>query len=145
MYHIDGSELPEDEIYHEEKFFGRAHDDLIPGTYKPIANKSNDYLIDRERQRSVNFTGINGVNAQDMAVQESMGPIYDRTKEHLGSADLAIITARRMLLEAAKDVEDGRDPVGTGDAGYSVRAAEMLMAEELNWHEAMQGELIAKL
>jgi hypothetical protein len=74
-----------------------------------------------------------------------MGPIYDRTKEHLGSADLAIITARRMLLEAAKDVEDGKDPVGTGDAGYSVRAAEMLMPEELNWHDAMKSELVAKL
>ena len=71
MYHIDGSELPEEEVLYEEAFFGRGPGDLIPGTYKSIANKSNDYLIDREMQRTVNFTGINGVNAQDMAIQES--------------------------------------------------------------------------
>ena len=121
------------------------HDDLDSGTYIPIANKSNDYLIDRECQKTVNFTGINGVNTQDMAVQEGMGTIYDRTKEHLGSADLAIITARPYAADAAKTWKKAEDPVGTGDAGYSVRAAEMLMPEDINWHEAMQGELIAKL
>src|SRR4030095_9799951 len=56
-----------------------------------IRTPENAYLLDRERQRSVSYTGIVGVGNQDRAVTESMGPIYDRTKEHLGTTDLAIV------------------------------------------------------
>ena len=49
---------------------------------------ANDYLLDREIQRTTSYTGIWSVNDQDRSVQESMGPIYDRRKEHLGSSDL---------------------------------------------------------
>ena len=48
------------------------------------------------------FTGIKGVNVQDIVVQESMGTIVDRTKENLGAADLAIVHFRRLLLNAAR-------------------------------------------
>lgn len=84
---------------------------LIPGTFKPLANKSNDYLIDREKQRTHNYTGIWGVNEQDRSLQESMGPIFDRSREHLGTADLAVIQARRILLQAARDLQDGKPPI----------------------------------
>jgi hypothetical protein len=47
------------------------------------------------------FTGLKGVNLQDIVVQESMGRIVDRTKENLGPADLAIVHFRRLLLETA--------------------------------------------
>ncbi|HLF03885.1 MAG TPA: hypothetical protein VI855_01520, partial [Dehalococcoidia bacterium] len=73
-------------------------------------NRSNDWMIDRDVQRTVNYTGIIGVNTQDMAIQETMGAVYDRSKEHLGSADLAVIATRRLLLQAIKDVQEGRDP-----------------------------------
>ncbi len=62
--------------------------------------RANDWLIDREMQRNQNFTGIPGTNTQDLAVQESMGRIVDRSREQLGATDRAIITARRLLLEA---------------------------------------------
>ena len=75
-------------------------------------NKANDYLLDREYQRTESFGAIRGVNTQDMAVQESMGPIYDRSKEHLGSADTAIIMMRRQLMQAARDVQEGKNPLG---------------------------------
>lgn len=75
--------------------------ELIPDTFTPRRNQSNDYLIDRELQRTYNYSGIYGINDQDRGVQESMGPICDRRNEHLGTADRAVMTARRNLLEAA--------------------------------------------
>ncbi|HWG03480.1 MAG TPA: Rieske 2Fe-2S domain-containing protein, partial [Beijerinckiaceae bacterium] len=58
---------------------GRGKDDFIPGTYELRQCKANDYLIDRAAQKTQTFTGIKGVNTQDWAVQEGMGPIVDRS------------------------------------------------------------------
>src|SRR5947208_1103421 len=69
----------------------REHVVLIPGTFRQTHNKDNDYLIDREVQRTVNFTGLPGNHVQDSCVTESMGPIYDRTREHLGTTDKTVI------------------------------------------------------
>ena len=89
---------------------GRAFPpELIPGTFIPKRNMENDYLLDREVQRSTTYTGIWGVNDQDRAIQESMGPIYERSKEHLGTSDLAIITARKRLLNLARELQQGID------------------------------------
>ncbi len=73
-------------------------------------NKANDFLLDRDKQRSFSYTGIIGVGQQDMAVTESMGEIYDRSREHLGTTDRAIITMRRQLINAAKDLANGIEP-----------------------------------
>jgi hypothetical protein len=139
----DGSPLTEEEIHLEGTVTGRGPDDLLPG-YRLKQNRSNDYMIDREMQRIVSFTGIAGVNTQDMAIQESMGPIYDRSKEHLGSSDLAVITMRRLLLQAAHDVQNGREPLGVRGGSHAVRPAEMVVAEDLHWHDQMKAELVAR-
>ena len=91
-------------------------------TFRSFRNASNNYMIDREMQRSVNFTGIIGTNTQDRAVQESMGPILDRTQEHLGPSDRQIIVARQLMLEAVKAVQRGEQPRGANDAYYRARA-----------------------
>ena len=78
--------------------------------YRPIANKSNDFLIDRELQRSYNFTGIIGTGNQDMAAQVSMGRITDRTNEMLGITAVGIIEMRKLFLNAAKDLCEGKEP-----------------------------------
>lgn len=106
---------------------GRAFPpELIPGTFLPKRNMANDYLLDREIQRTTSYTGIWGVNDQDRAIQESMGPIYDRRKEHLGTSDLAIITARKRLLNLARDLQQGIEPfpASHGDI-YRVRAMDV--------------------
>ena len=82
----------------------------VPGTFRTLANRDNDYLIDREMQKKTNYSGIFGVRNQDIAMVESMGTIYDRTREHLGTADLAIIAARRVLLRMAEQLEAGIEP-----------------------------------
>ncbi|HLG73959.1 MAG TPA: aromatic ring-hydroxylating dioxygenase subunit alpha [Chloroflexota bacterium] len=107
------------------------HSKLIPGTFMPEANASNDYLIDREVQRSKrSFTGIYGSGPQDAAVQEGMGPIYDRSQEHLGASDAGVIAARRHLLRAL------RDPaliLGTDPSTHHVRAVDMNLPRDVDF------------
>jgi len=121
---------------------GRGPEDFIPGTFKLKANWSNDFNLSRERQKTVNYTGIEGTNTQDFAVQESMGPIYDRTQERLGSADTAIIQMRFLLLDAVKDVREGRDPLGSQGQGNQVRPAQMLLPEDADWSQSRLREAL---
>lgn len=75
----------------------------------------NNWGQDREAMRNGHFSGFLGnLLQEDMVTQVSMGPIVDRTKEHLSSSDVAVIHARRVLLDALEDVAAGRCPVGTG-------------------------------
>jgi len=128
-----------------EHRMGRGPEDYIPGTPKLKVNAANDYGLSRERQKTVNYTGIEGTNTQDFAVQESMGAIYDRTKEHLGSADTAIIQMRRLMLKACEDVAEGRDPLGSHGEGADVRPAQMYLPEDARWAESqLVDELVAK-
>ncbi|HEY8579737.1 MAG TPA: Rieske 2Fe-2S domain-containing protein, partial [Beijerinckiaceae bacterium] len=113
IYSFDSeAPLTEDFVAAEEAFFGRAPEDYLPGSFALKRNASNDYLIDRSLQKQGNFSGIVGVNTQDMALQEGMGAIVDRSKEFLGSTDRAIVTMRRLLLEAIRGVEAGERPRG---------------------------------
>jgi phthalate 4,5-dioxygenase len=76
------------------------------GRWRLTANAENDFLIDRDVQRNGSFSGIEGVDVQDAAVQVSMGEIVDRTREHLVPADLAIVETRKRLLNAAVALRD---------------------------------------
>ncbi|MCK5748044.1 MAG: aromatic ring-hydroxylating dioxygenase subunit alpha [Oricola sp.] len=105
------------------------HVAYVPGTYRPLANKDNDYLMDREAQRAgVSYSGIEGIAMQDASLQESMGPIVDRTKENLVSTDNGIIMARHRLLKAAKAYKDkGTIPPGVDPAHHHVRSAAVVL------------------
>ncbi len=74
-------------------------------------------------QKTRNFTGIVGVNTQDFALQEGMGPICDRSKEFLGSSDKAVVAMRRLLLEALDIGRKGRRTARRGSARPSHGAA----------------------
>src|SRR5258705_13390610 len=76
----------------------------------PLRNKSNDYLIDRKLQKTHSYTGIKGVSEQDAAVQDSQGPIADRTREHLGPTDLGIMHFRKLVMDAARALQAGEAP-----------------------------------
>jgi phenylpropionate dioxygenase-like ring-hydroxylating dioxygenase large terminal subunit len=98
--------------------------ELIPGTYMPAANKRNDYLIDRDLQKSGRYySGVKGIGMQDASLQESMGPLQDRTLENLVSTDNAIIMARNRLLKAAKNLEKGIEPPALTRESHFVRSA----------------------
>ena len=67
-------------------------------------------MMDRDLQRRGSATGMPGVNNQDRAIVESMGPIVDRENEYLGTSDIAVIAARRILIKLAKDLAAGQEP-----------------------------------
>jgi phenylpropionate dioxygenase-like ring-hydroxylating dioxygenase large terminal subunit len=113
-------------------------------TFRSKRNKQNNYLLDRQVQKTETFTGIDGINTQDRGIQESMGRIVDRSKEHLGPADKAIIQARRLLLAAVKTVEEGGTPRGISPTYYGLRAAEGVVPRDANWRELLTPDLPAK-
>jgi phthalate 4,5-dioxygenase len=120
-----------------------VHSRNIPGTYRPTANKDNDYLMDRAAQRAgLTYSGVEGIAMQDASLQESMGPIIDRTKENLVSTDNGIIMARHCLLRAAKAlVEKGVTPSGVDTAHQRVRSAAVLLAADKPFKDAAKEAL----
>lgn len=127
----DGSHLSEEDRLERSLGNGPLHVDQK--TFRPYANRSNDYGLDRTVQRQETFTGIDGVNAQDRAIQESMGRIVDRSREHLGPADKAIIQARKKLREAVRAVQNGGAPEGLGTTYYDIVAEEGVLAKDADW------------
>ena len=101
--------------------------------FRSRRNRDNDWMLDREMQRTKNFTGIVGVNTQDRALQVTMGAIADRSLEKLGTTDRAIIAARKLLLQATATVADGGDPPGSRDEYYGIRAIDRVMAIDEPW------------
>jgi phthalate 4,5-dioxygenase len=139
----DGESLPAEVVELERRHAGRTQADIVPGTWRFKRNRANDYLLDRQRQKTLNYTGIETIAAQDQAIQESMGPIADRSIEHLGTTDVAIIAARRLLIEACDDVAAGRHPPGAEVGHIAARPAEMLLPGARSWLAAMHEQLVA--
>ncbi len=113
--------------------------DLNPHDYRKIRSQANNWLQDRAAMEAGSFTGIYGVNNEDIAVQESMGPIFDRTKEHLGTSDVAVIRMRRIMLDGVRAfVEDGAPPVGLAEpvAYETLRAGERMVPHGEPWQAA---------
>jgi phthalate 4,5-dioxygenase len=139
---------PQRPLTDEELDFYRAgggiHGQLMPGTWTATQNARNDYLIDREAQRTgKSLSGIEGIPAQDTAMQESQGPIMDRSQEQLGSSDTAIIRTRRFMLKAVRDLEMGIDPPGLEPASQRVRSVSMLLPKGVPFTDGTRHATIA--
>lgn len=122
------------------------HVATIPGTYIPLANKSNNYLIDRNAQKSGStYSGVDGIGMQDASLQESMGPICDRTRENLSSTDNGIVMARMRLMKAARALADkGETPPGVDPAHHRVRSAAVVLAPDQHFKEAARDALTVR-
>jgi phthalate 4,5-dioxygenase oxygenase subunit len=121
-----------------------VHVEYEPGTFRPKVNKDNDYLIDRVGQKAgKTFSGVYGVAQQDASVQESMGPIVDRTRENLCTTDNAIIMARQRLLKAAAALQKGVDPPALSADCHAVRSASFVLPEDALFHAARADALVA--
>ena len=104
-----------------------------PGTFRPLANKDNDYLMDRKAQKDKRaYSGVFGFAAQDASLQESMGPIQNLENEKLLPTDRAIFMARRFLFEAARALENGVEPPALDASQQRVRAAGVLLGRAVN-------------
>ncbi len=108
------------------------------GRWRLAADSENDYLIDRDMQRVTNYTGIDGIHLQDQAITESMGSIYRRTQEHLGTSDRMVIQTRRRVIAAAKRLaETGEVPASVDNPElFMVRSGGVILPADADWLEA---------
>ena len=133
--------LTEEEF--EEYGGGEQIHATVDENYRPLANKDNNYKIDREMQRKENFTGIVGVGIQDMSVQEGMGQIVDRTQEVLGASDTAIVFWRRLMMAQATRLRSASEtPLGlSAPHSYRVRSGAILLEKERDVFKIMAERL----
>ena len=118
------------------KFFANWWSEISPET---------DFHMDLWAKKNRNFTGIPAVRQQDAALEWSMGRVMDRTREHLGTADAAIIKTRRKLIAAARQfAEDGTPPPGSQNPEwYTVRSCETVLPQGEAWEKALEPWLTA--
>jgi hypothetical protein len=92
------------------------------------------------------MTGIHGFASQDQAIQESMGPMVDRTRERLGTSDAAIISMRKLLLQEVRALQQGVEPspARNGDA-YWVRSASAVLKRDVEFQEGCRELLKAEV
>ena len=109
------------------------------GRFRQMSGLENDFLIDRDLQRSNRgpngFTGIQGVGRQDQAMTTSMGAIYDRSREHLGTSDAMVIQVRRRLLQEVKTFVDsgGEVPGVDRPEAYRLRSGSVFLPKSTDW------------
>jgi hypothetical protein len=105
---------------------GASRDAFLPG---------NDYRMTPDLKRDSFFSGIPNFGAQDLAVTESMGRTVDRTHEHLGTADRAVIKMRSLLVRAVKDLEAGIEPplLDAALPWDEIRGAEKILGLSEDW------------
>jgi len=104
-------------------------DGIIPRLY----TMDNDFQLDHEARKNGNFSGVADFVSQDFMVTESMGPIYDRSQEHLGSTDRAVTRMRHILLSAAKGLAEGKEPPAVTGDFTSIRGAEKILEPGEDW------------
>jgi hypothetical protein len=129
---LDGSPIPH--LFRESPMQPNTTDWF--GRWRTVASAENDYLIDREMQRTVSFSGISGLFPQDSAMTESMDAIADRTLEHLVPSDRMIVMTRRRLFEAAWALrENGAVPplVDDPEKAAAVRSGEIVAPADRDW------------
>ena len=115
------------------------------GDIRTKANRTNDYEMDWELHRTTMFCGIPGFGVQDQAIQESQGPIVNRTGEHLGTSDAAIIKVRRRLLNAARALRDhGATPPGQDPASFCVRSTSVVVPAGADWVPAATPRVVVR-
>ena len=108
------------------------------GRWRLKANASNDYMIDRDTQKSDSYSGIEGIHLQDQALTESMGEIVDHTFENLAGSDLMITRTRRRILQAVRSAQHGVAAPGADrpETYQGARGGDFLSPNTIGWLEA---------
>lgn len=134
--------LTDVEVRAHETFLGlRREADLLPD-FRRKGRDYNRWLQDRPAMESGrSYTGLYGTTMQDIAVQESMGPIQDRSIEHLGRSDAAIVRMRKLLLGYARETKNGGTPeIAALNADYrEAQSAAAVMERGADWWDTLYG------
>ena len=122
----------------------------VDAKFDNVRTAANDYQQDRAAMAEGNFTGIKGIPNQDIAMWEGMGPISDRSKERLGASDVAVAAFRRLMVDAARAMQNDGTALGTTQphiAHATISSFEGVVPKTTNWRtlgggsEAPQGNV----
>ena len=107
--------------------------------YHGIRKRANDYLIDRNAQANETFSGVRGLAEQDAMIQESQGPVADRTREHLTATDAAVVKFRRTVLDGARKAAAGESISAPHHADlYHSRPGSWIVASGTSFEDVMR-------
>ena len=122
------------------------HVKYVPGTFIPLQNKGNDYLMDRAAQKAgTHYSGVEGIAMQDASLQESMGPVQDRTLENLCPTDRGVVMMRRVLLKAAQANRKRERIPGLAPAEQHVRSCSIVLPREQHFKDHARHGLFREL
>lgn len=109
-------------------------------SFEKVAWKENNWSQDRALLERGHFSGFKNILYEDIAIAESQGPIADRTREYLGQSDAGITRVRRSLIDAVRDLANGRTPRGLdGQVEYAqVYGRQAVYREGEDWREAIR-------
>lgn len=131
-YRLDGAPVDQWKL---NEMSGRHNPELFDEkTHRYIGTWENRFGQDRARM-SEDWSGIKGVVMEDMAMAMSQGAIADRSTEHLVPADQAVVRCRRQLLESARRVADGGDPIGVEVDVSTIRAIDATVPGNVRWQD----------
>jgi phthalate 4,5-dioxygenase len=139
LFAVDAKPIPdraERERYLEQVYAGPASHYDEDGWYRWGADAR--WGQERWTMRNGSFSGIKGILPEDNAMSLSMGPVYDRTRENLVPADLLIIRMRRRLLEAARNLAEGREPhMPTPEETHAITGGSRLLPDPTAWQQTI--------
>ncbi|HXZ22242.1 MAG TPA: Rieske 2Fe-2S domain-containing protein [Pseudolabrys sp.] len=110
--------------------------------FNNVRAADNLYGQDRAAMAAGNFTGIKGIPNQDIAMWESMGPISDRNKERVGVSDIAVNAFRRLMVDAARAVREGKPAIGTTEPNErhaDISSFEGVVPKSTDWRTLRSG------
>ena len=83
-----------------------------PPQYRPLAKQGARYLQDREAMKTFSYSGVTPrfIPVQDLCAIEGAGVVQDGSREHLPATDVPIVVARKVLMKAIRDLQEGREP-----------------------------------
>jgi hypothetical protein len=111
------------------------------GRFRLAQTASNDYHIDRQKQRSLqSYTGLSSVHLEDLAITESMGTLLDRSAEHLGTSDVMVIRVRRRLMAAVQALREHAEPPPGAENPrvYRTRSGSVFLPKGTDWLAATE-------
>ena len=118
---------------------GRSVHAMVDENYVPLRNRGNEYMLDREAQRTRLFMGITGLSEQDAAIQDSQGRIADRSRETLTPSDAGIVQFRKLVLGLARDLQQGKEPPhASRPEVYAAHSGGAVEPESLSFAEVLE-------
>ncbi|WP_321890134.1 Rieske 2Fe-2S domain-containing protein [Paraburkholderia bannensis] len=110
----------------------------VDENFRKKLNIDNWYEQDRQAMKTASMSGIKGILTQDHAVSETQGRILDRTKEHLGTSDVAVVAWRRQMIRTARALAERNEVplvLSAPIPWQQIRAATVIFSNERTWKQ----------